>query len=177
MPYKNKEKNYACTRRWAAKNKAYIKKYNAIWQKAHPEYMSARNAEYKRNNPDKILAKDRKYRKLHPEIFKRKDAKRRTAITKAGGAYTSAQWMALCNTYENRCLCCSRKRKLTADHVIPVSKGGTSNIDNIQPLCGPCNSKKHTGITDFRINFDLNTTKARTVSKTLISIRRRRGKK
>jgi 5-methylcytosine-specific restriction endonuclease McrA len=166
MPYKDKEKNYACTRRWLANNKAYAREQTAIWQSEHPERMREHNAEYRHNNPDKIAKKNKRYRKLHPEVFKAKDAKRRTAVTKAGGAYTSAQWIALCNKYGNRCLCCHKKLKLTADHVIPVSKGGTSNIDNIQPLCGPCNSKKHTGTTDFRITFVLNTTKTRTVSKT-----------
>ena len=68
------------------------------------------------------------------------------------GSFTSAEWFALCKLYGNRCLCCGKRKKLTADHVIPVAKGGTSNIDNIQPLCGPCNAHKHTGTTDFRLN-------------------------
>jgi 5-methylcytosine-specific restriction endonuclease McrA len=135
VPYKDREKNYACTRRWAAKNKVYTRKYNATWQKAHPEYMRKANS---------------KYRKTHPEMLKVKDARRRTAKTKAGGAYTYEQWIALCNKYHNQCLCCGKKRNLTADHVVPVSKGGTSNIDNIQPLCGPCNSKKKDKTIDFR---------------------------
>src|SRR5271163_1206720 len=101
MPYKDKENNYACTRRWAAKNKAYTKRYNAKYQREHPELMREYNAEYRRAHPEAILRKDRKYRKNHPEMFKAKDARRRTAKTKAGGAYTSAQWIALCNKYHN----------------------------------------------------------------------------
>ena len=33
-------------------------------------------------------------------------------------------------------------RNFTVDHVIPRSRGGTDHIDNLQRLCGACNSKK-----------------------------------
>ena len=31
------------------------------------------------------------------------------------------------------------------DHVVPQSKGGTDHMDNLQLLCGACNSMKGTG--------------------------------
>lgn len=68
-----------------------------------------------------------------------------------GGSYTEEEWNSLCERYDYKCLCCGKETKLTADHIIPVTKGGTSNIDNIQPLCLSCNRKKFNKTTDYRL--------------------------
>ena len=47
------------------------------------------------------------------------------------------------------CPCCGKKKKLTEDHIIPIKKNGTDYINNIQPLCQSCNSKKHIKIIFF----------------------------
>ena len=49
---------------------------------------------------------------------------------------------------EGRCTGCRTHfqfRNLTIDHVVPRSKGGQDNPENLQLLCGACNSKKGTG--------------------------------
>jgi len=114
------------------------------------EYTRARARKYRNDNLEKARANDRRWAKENPEKANAKNHKRATRITGAGGSYTVSEWESLCKKYNYRCLNCGKKRKLTADHVIPISKGGTSNIDNIQPLCGPCNSSKGTKTTDFR---------------------------
>ena len=82
-------------------------------------------------------------------------ARRRTRKTNAGGSFTAKEFVNLCNYYGNVCLCCNKKLPLTADHVIPVYKGGTSDISNIQPLCRICNSKKGIRTIDYRPGFPL----------------------
>lgn len=69
-----------------------------------------------------------------------------------GGTHTLAEWEALKEKYKFTCPCCLReepKITLSVDHVIPLSKGGTDNIENIQPLCRSCNSKKQDSSTRY----------------------------
>jgi 5-methylcytosine-specific restriction endonuclease McrA len=40
------------------------------------------------------------------------------------------------------CMRCGSKEQLHFDHVIPVAKGGSNDLQNIQILCAPCNLKK-----------------------------------
>ncbi|MGH9169101.1 MAG: HNH endonuclease, partial [Acidimicrobiia bacterium] len=40
-----------------------------------------------------------------------------------------------------RCTYCPRPAT-TADHVVPVSRGGSHALSNLVPACGPCNTAR-----------------------------------
>ena len=68
------------------------------------------------------------------------------------GSHTFREWELLKKQYGYKCPCCNKKElkiKLKQEHIIPLSKGGSEYIENIQPLCGSCNSRKNTKIIKY----------------------------
>lgn len=43
---------------------------------------------------------------------------------------------------EYACIKCGVRKKLVIDHIVPISKGGTDEENNLQVLCWSCNSSK-----------------------------------
>lgn len=59
---------------------------------------------------------------------------------KTTGSHTQKQWEILCSFFNGVCpRCLQPTEEFTKDHIVPLSLGGTDNIDNIQPLCLRCN--------------------------------------
>lgn len=81
----------------------------------------------------------------------RKERKELMDDAREYGTHTTREWLQLVLYCEERCVSCGLQGlKLTKDHIIPVSLGGSDRIDNLQPLCQPCNSAKHNKPIDYR---------------------------
>lgn len=73
------------------------------------------------------------------EIRKRQSANQRKPIP---SSVKKAVW----KRDGGRCVNCSSEVELEYDHIIPVAKGGSSTIQNIQILCKKCNRRKSASI-------------------------------
>ena len=79
----------------------------------------------------------------------KKNMERYLAKKNVGGSHTLGDWQTLKAQYNWTCPACLKKEPnivLTEDHIIPISRGGSDNIENIQPLCRSCNSSKYNKI-------------------------------
>lgn len=129
---------------WKAKRRAYYHAYNQ-----RPD-QRAKGTDRFRAYRHKRQQNDPNYHAHLMDLAKRGQHKRRARLAASGGSYTQTEWLWLCALYDHRCVRCGVDGSLSVDHVVPLSKGGRNTIDNLQPLCRSCNSRKHTQTIDYR---------------------------
>lgn len=149
--YKNwASNNQDYQKNWNKENPEKVKQKYKKWRLSHLEYEAERKRVYQQKNRERLTLIRRIERLLNPAKALANKYRRRRRVREAGGSFTAQEWIDLCNKYHNKCLCCGEKKKLTPDHVVPIVKGGTNYIENIQPLCMNCNSRKATKTIDYR---------------------------
>ena len=83
----------------------------------------------------------------------------RMEAARALGRHTKAEWLAIMERYDHRCVCCGYGEYETGwrpnkDHIVPVADGGSDSADNLQPLCRPCNTSKMCDTANWRAYRD-----------------------
>lgn len=128
------------------------------WAESHSEHIKQRKAEHRQSHREEICAYKRaKYAEeyaVNPAKYLAYSHNRRARLQGNGGTYTSGEWQALCEHYGNVCLRCHAATRLTVDHIVPISRGGTNDIGNLQPLCRHCNAAKSDKIINYRRHHD-----------------------
>lgn len=163
---RNTEARKENSRKWREHNREQDQKRNRLYyhtprgkrnRRAWLEANRDRHAEHTRRSRDRHPNTWREYAKLYrkrrPDVVRAAMQRRRARKRNALGSFTPAEWRVLCAQYDHRCLCCGEREpviQLVPDHVIPLAKGGSNFIANIQPLCIVCNSKKNVRIIDYR---------------------------
>ena len=117
---------------------------SARWQKNNPEKNRERAKKYYWANREalnlKYKERSSRYRKSHPEVGRQSTSRRR--VRKIGNGVFKIIPKDLQRLQRTPCQECGTMKKLTIDHVVPISKGGRHSIGNLQSLCIHCNTSK-----------------------------------
>lgn len=136
------------------------KRYAHEWAETNPDRRAYNFKQWRIANPERLkVYMQRHYEKYH-ERYRRlwvvQSARRRARKRLVDGSFTTEEWQNLKMAWNYTCLCCGKTEpdiKLSHDHIVPLILGGSNNIDNIQPLCISCNSKKNAKYIDYRNSF------------------------
>ncbi len=142
-------------RKYQEEHKEQIAEYKKAWTRANGPRTASHKRAYYEQNREEVIACSKEWAENNLGKVKRFKAdnsrKRRAAKHTSRGNFTAKEFEELCGRYGNRCLNCGALGvMLEADHVVPLTRGGSDDIDNIQPLCGVCNRSKFVKIIDYR---------------------------
>ena len=142
-------------RNWSKNNPEKVVKYSKNWSKNNPEkrkesannwyYRNKESENYKsklraRENKEKIAIRKKHWAKNNPEKIRAQTERRRIRkLQNKEYLITEKEYKKL---YLQPCVYCGSKKRITMDHVIPISRGGTHGIGNLVPACLSCNSSK-----------------------------------
>lgn len=133
------------------KNRDRIISRAIMWNREH-NIGPKDNTAYYKDNRDRVLAVNKAWKERNKDKIRIYTQVRRNRIRSSVGLLTVGIWEDIKKSFGNECARCHRLESeilLTIDHIIPVSKGGTNERDNLQPLCQSCNSKKFLKIIRF----------------------------
>ena len=114
-----------------------------------PARIKAYMADYVKANREKHNANSREWAKANREKRNANQRARRASVAEPH-AMTAAEWRGLVEQFGGRCACCGSADRIEADHIVPVSLGGSGAVENIQPLCRRCNASKGAAVIDYR---------------------------
>jgi hypothetical protein len=132
--------------------------YNRNYYAYHTKALCDYQRHYRNANAEKLQIQRKARYIANPDIFKARANIRRIRLERLKEHFSAEQWQSLCAFYKYSCLCCGKHEPdivLSPDHVIPIARGGSNSIRNIQPLCLACNKKKYVKCVDYRKDFDV----------------------
>lgn len=118
-----------------------VKRYQA----KDPELTRERQRIYKAKESAKQAAKEWRQRPEQREILRVREKVRyaRRRCPEGSEGLNRATWSRIVAAFDGACCYCgTAEEKLTLEHIVPLSKGGTNKISNLAPACADCNGRK-----------------------------------
>lgn len=134
------------SRKYKENNKEIVSRYLKAWGEKNKDKLRDNHRSWAANNKDRMRAYLSEYRNTNRAWVRAWNQKRRCALRAAEGSFTGEQILDKLSKQRDKCANCKKKLssgKYHIDHVMPISKGGSNYISNIEILCVKCNLTKH----------------------------------
>lgn len=143
---KNKAREMARVTEWAKNNKDKVREYGRTSRLRNLASRKAAGKKWRDENKKKMAELKLNWRKSNPQKDAEYNHKRRCR----GGNASSSDIKEVFDRDGHTCLNCGSRDRLSIDHIIPLSKGGLNDKDNLQCLCLTCNLSKGAKTIDYR---------------------------
>jgi 5-methylcytosine-specific restriction endonuclease McrA len=167
--YKSHEYNLERVRRYRRENPEKVREYSKIANRRNAE----RRKEYAKKHSERINEAIKRYRQRHPEkVAESKNARRAREKNCRFTKISKSTYSQKLDFFNNCCCYCEKpfneQNKLTWDHFVPLSKGGSHAGDNLLPCCKSCNSSKGAKMpAQFLAEIKLDASKVKKLVKSL----------
>lgn len=148
--YKDNRERYAERHeKWRSGNKERIVSWNKQYNKENKELIANRKRQYIATHKEQKAASKKRWQqsergKVLTLIY---CANRRARKKNALGSHTAEELQEQLIRQSHKCYYCQgalgdKRSSYHADHIVPISRGGTNYIHNIVLTCSTCNLKK-----------------------------------
>ncbi len=143
----HKEQMSAYYKKYNGNRKEEMREYDKQYHEGHKEWHHKQHKQYYLSNREERIANQQQYAKTSQGrmVHKAHNHKRKAQKRASQGAYTAQQLQEQMHRQKSKCYYCKVKLSKVwhADHVVPLSRGGSNDISNIVIACPTCNMRKH----------------------------------
>lgn len=141
---RNPTANREASRRHTAKDPRAKSAYHKQWRVKNAEFKQDNDHQYYLENTEAFKARAKAWNAANPETQRICVRNRRARLKWAGGHHTKHDIAELLIKQKSLCVYCQTDifARYEVDHIMPVSKGGSNNPENLQLTCRSCNASK-----------------------------------
>ena len=142
-------------RKYQEEHKEQTAEYKKAWTRANGTRTSFYRRTHYEQNREEVIARSKEWLENNVEKvkrFKANNSRKRTVAKHTSHANLAAkEFQQFCGRYGNKCLRCGGTGVvLEADYIVPLTSGGSDDVDNIQPVCEVCDRSKLVKIITYR---------------------------
>jgi 5-methylcytosine-specific restriction endonuclease McrA len=134
----NAESGRAASQRWRKANPDLVRTYRRRWVEQNPDTQRAAEQRWAQANPERRAATINAWRAIHPERTRNYGYRHRIAES----TETPETTARIAELLTQPCSYCEATENITIDHIVPLSRGGRHEPENLAAACRSCNCSK-----------------------------------